>query len=570
MLSMSDNSAFERLSSGLSQYERLKLLEKIVPFNDAAEGALINPEKESETSARAEDTYARLPWYRRLWFFILGFFAGKAPLEMFVNSKVAEIGRGIDVLFPGMFDWQKMQLRRNFHDELKKLKEAARFFYTILDSGVTRNRGAFFVLWGSIEMRELHARLSEKTDPSNFAVDNPDTSDIKLRQMAIDYIENEMNNIDEESRRIMYEGAHAIVCLKQLSSFLFDRFIMSFTQSASDTDPVCPAALVKTQLVSLANILSSIKKTPSVTLLSSMFIFLMPEQSDKNDYNAESELQKFTSRAEKAVDTIRTFNSRVPLIRILRCVMRDTSYRPSELSGGEDWFVLFRKCWVENVTAQFNEFIKDRYRSRIQQFYSELFEDFVADPFGNIALNSGDEGIPVNMIQSLSYLLTFHKLIFMPIINVFIRPILIDGDFVRKENRTEFTEAYNVLIKLDDTIKSYTKRLEKSGDLGKRWEQIWADVNSITVRHRKTSVILEDVNEAVDAIVADARKAIKSMERILDGILYPAPGKSYDTLTNLAKISGKGAAFTDGMKEGLEKLRSISLLLEAAAELAGM
>ncbi|MDR0683787.1 MAG: DUF5312 domain-containing protein [Spirochaetaceae bacterium] len=567
---MSENSAFERLSSGLSQYERLKLLEKIVSFSDTTEGTLINQEKESEQPVKVEESYTRLPWYRRLWFFILGFFTGKTPLEMFINSQIAEIGRGIDLMFPEIFNWQKMQLRRNFQEELKKLKEAARFFYTILDSGINRNRGAFFVLWGSIEMRELHARLSEKTDPSNFAADNPDLSDIKLRQMAVNYVENEINNISEENRRIMYEGAHDIVCLKQLASFLFDRFIMSFNHSVSDPEPVCPAAIVNGQLVSLANILYSIKKSPSVTLLSSMFIFMMPEQNDKNTYDAESELQKFTLKAEKAIDVIRAFNSRVPLIRILRCVKRDTSYMPTEISGGEDWFVLFKKCWVENVTAQFNEFIKDRRRAKIQQLYSELFEDFAVEPFANIAYNNNDDGIPVNNIQSLSYIMIFHKLIFMPIINVFIRPILIDGDFVRKENRSEFTEAYNILIKLDDTIKNYTKRLEKSGDLGKRWEQIWADVNSITVRHRKTSVILEDVNEAVDAIVADARKAVKSMEKIIDGILYPSSGKPYDTLTNLPKISGKGTTFADGMKEGLEKLRLISILLETAAELASM
>jgi hypothetical protein len=567
---MSDNNAFERLSSGLSQYERLKLLEKIVSFSDTTEGSLINTEKEIEESVKAEETYTRLPWYSRLWFFILGFFTGKTPLEMFINSKIAEIGRGIDLMFPGMFYWQKMQLRKNFQDELKKLKEAARFFYTILDSGISRNRGAFFVLWGSIEMRELHARLSEQTEPSNFAADNSDLSDIKLRQMAVNYVENEINNISEENRRIMYEGAHTMVCLKQLASFLFDRFIMSFNQSASDTEPVCPAAIVRAQLVSLANILYSIKKSPSVTLLSSMFIFMMPEQNDKNSYDAENELQKFTLRAERAIDVIRTFNSRVPLISILRCVTHNTSYLPAEISGGEDWFVLFRKCWVENVTSQFNEFIKDRYRAKIQQLYSELFENFIMEPFANIVSDNNDEGIPVSNIQSLSYIMIFHKLVFMPIINVFIRPILIDGDFIRKENRSEFTEAYNILIKLDDTIKSYTKRLDKSGDLGKRWEQILADVDSIALRRRKISVILEDINEAVDAIVADARKAIKSMERIIDGILYPSSGKSYDTLTNLTKISGKGTTFADGMKEGLEKLRLISHLLEVTAELENM
>jgi hypothetical protein len=297
----------------------------------------------------------------------------------------------------------------------------------------------------------------------------------------------------------------------------------------------------------------------------------MPEHEEGDDYDMESELQKFTAKAEKAIEIIRTFHHRVPLVRILRCVLRDTSFTPMEITGGEDWFVMFRKCWNGNLTAQFNEFIKDRCRDKIQTLYDELFQDFIADPFENITSDkSDDEKIPVDNIQSLSYLLTFHKLIFMPLINVFIRPILIDGDFVRKENRMEFTESYNVLIKLDDTIKTYTKRLEKSGDLGKRWQQVLSDVYSITVRHRKTAVILEDINHDIDVIVNDARKSMSSMEKILDGILAPSPDKPYETLTNLAKISGKGTSFTDGLTDGLLKLRQVIRLLDSVAELRNM
>jgi hypothetical protein len=568
---MGDNGAFEKLSSTLTQYERLKLLESIGAFTDSRDVSFTADEIEAAPSMKAEDSYARLPWYKRLWYFIVGFFTGKSPLETFINGQIADIGRGIDITFPGMYDWQNVFLKQNFHTELTKLKEAARFFYSILDSSINRNRGAFFVFLGSIEMQELHALLSEKTEPSHFSAENPGIPYAKLKQMAVKYLEQEIDGIDESNRQIMYENAHTLVCLKQLSSFLFDRFIMSFNHIAGGTELVCPASAVKNQLVDINNILYSIKKPPSMTLLSAMFIFITPGHDQGDDYDMESELQKFTSRAEKAIEIIRTFYHRVPLVRILRCVMRNTTFMPTELSGGEDWFVMFRKYWIDNVIAQFNEFIKERCRDKIQMLYDGLFENFIADPFENITADKDDsEKIPVDNIQSISYLLTFHKLIFMPVINIFIRPILIDGDFIQKENRTEFTESYNILIKLDDTIKSYTKRLEKNGDLGKRWQQILTDVHSITLRRRKTAVILEDINHDADVIVSDSRKALAAMENILDGILAPAQDKPYNTLTNLAKISGKGTSFTEGLTEGLEKLRQMILLLKSVEELRGM
>jgi hypothetical protein len=568
---MGDNSAFEKLSSTLTQYERLKLLEKIGAFTDSQDVSFASAEKDAPPAVKAEDSYARLPWYKRLWYFIVGLFTGKSSLETYINGQIAEIGRGIDLVFPGMYDWQNNLLRQNFHTELVKLKEAARFFYSIFDSSMNRNRGAFFVFLGSIEMQELHARLSEKTEPSHFAAENPGIPYAKLKQMAVNYIEQEIDGISESHRQIMYENAHTLVCLKQLSSFLFDRFIMSFNQISGGTELVCPVAAVKNQLIDINNILYSIKKSPPLTLLSAMFIFITPGHDQGDDYDMESELQKFTARAEKAIEIIRTFYHRVPLVRILRCVLRDTTFIPVELPGGEEWFVMFRKYWIDNVIALFNEFIRERCRDKIQLLYDGLFEDFIADPFENITVDKDDdEKIPVDNIESLSYLLTFHKLIFMPLINVFIRPILIDGDFIQKENRTEFTESYNILIKLDDTIKTYTKRLGKSGDLGKRWQQVLSDVHSITLRRRKTAVILEDINHDINVIVSDSRKALTAMENILDGILDPAPGKPYNTLTNLAKISGKSASFTEGLTDGLGKLRQMILLLNSVAELRSL
>jgi hypothetical protein len=564
---MSNDTAFEKLSSSLPQYERLKLLEKIRTYPDTPEQMLISTDIESNPSEKPESIYSRLPWYKRCLFCILGFFSGKKSLDMFINFQIAEIGRGIDLIHPGVFYWQKCLLRQDCQSELKKLKEASRFFYGLFDSAISRNRGSFFVFLGSFEMSKLHAQMSEKTFPSNFAAENPGFTDTKLKQLAVNYVENEINNISEHNRDVMYEDAHMLICLKQLASYLYDRLIISFNQTAGGTEFTCPVAAVRNQIMTLNNILFSIKKTPSTTLLSAMFMFLIPDKSDDADYDTEKELQKFISHAERAVEVIRTFNQRVPLTRILRCCMCDTTYMPSEISGGEDWFILFRNKWVENVSSLFNEYIKDRLRLKIQDICTTLFGDVVIEPFENVSANDDGSAIPVDNIQSISYLLAFHKLIFMPAINVFIRPILIDGDFIKKENKIEFTEAYNVLIKLDDSIKNFTNRLRLSGDLGKRWNQISVDIQSVTVRRRKAAAILEEINNTVDDIVSDAQKALMSLKNILEGILYPERNVLYDSLTNLAKISGKGTSFTEGLEQGIEKLDDIILLLKELEEL---
>jgi hypothetical protein len=567
---MSSGNAFEKLSSGIPYDERLKLLERIGTFADTQDKSMMPADNDSSSLEKPETLYLRLPWYKRLLFSILGFFTGKNSLDVFINSKVADMGRNIELLYPGMFFWQKSMLRQNFQIELKKLKEAARFFYGVFDSNISRNRGSFFVFLGSFEMQELHAKLSEKTVPANFAADNPGFPDTKLRQMAVNYVENEINNIGEKDRNVMYADAHTLICLKQLSSYLFDRFIISFNQTTADTELVCPAMSVKKQLMSLNDILFSIKKTPSSTLFSAMLMFLLPERDEDGSYDIEKKLQRLTSHAEKAFEAIRTFNHRVPITGILRCAMRDTRYAPSELSGGEDWFVLFRNSWIESVTHNFDEYIKERIRIRISEFCLLLFNDAEIESFEDLTVPEENPGLHIENFQILSYLLTFHKVVFMPIINVFIRPILIDGDFIKKENKVEFTEAYNILIKLDDTIKTFINRLKQSGDLGKRWKSIDTDIQSVTVRHRKTTIILEEINHTADNIISDAQKALVSLKNILEGFIHPEKNMEYNSLANLQKVGGKVHNFMEGLEKGIEKLDQVISLLEELGRLKEM
>ncbi|GHV83946.1 hypothetical protein AGMMS50212_12860 [Spirochaetia bacterium] len=562
MSEIAGKSNFERLTSGLAQEDKYKLLEKIRANTALSEHPLHDEQDSPAAGENSNIQYARLPWYRKFLYLILGFFTNRSSMDVFVNAIVAEAGRSLELQYPGMYDYQQCVLKQDFQNELKKLKDAARFFYTALDSSVNRDAGAFFIFLGSIEMKSIHKALVEGTDPSIFAQEHPELSYSKITRMALNFIEKQLEEISIEQRNVMYQNTRSLLCLKQLSSFLFDRFILSFNQRKQDITPICPVGVVKAQLVQLNNILYSLKNTPSITLLSSMFVFIMQEHENEEGFDEDTEMQKFTSRAEKAIDVIRTFNRRVPIVRILRCAIRDMSYLPTELSGGEDWYTKYREAWIKNVTIQFNEFIKDRRMSQIEKLSKQLFNDYVLMPFNNVKVDYDDDGIPINGYKAVTSLLIFHKLIFMPEINIVLRPILINGEFVKAENRTEFTEAYNVLIKLDDTIKNLMDNISTGGDWGKRWGQIIQDVQSLTVRKRKFQMIQEEITTTVKTIIDEAVSSLIAMNSILTGLVTPIDGGKYDGLTNLTAIAGKGTVFMDGLNAGLEKLKAIIQLME--------
>ncbi|MDR2841905.1 MAG: DUF5312 domain-containing protein [Spirochaetaceae bacterium] len=557
---MPENNTFERLSSNLPQDDKLKLLEKIKSKTEISERQLID-ESETETHGNNKKEFAELSWFKKIIYYIMGFFTGKNAQEVFLNSLCAESGRAVELEFPGIYDYQNNLLKQDFQTELKKLKEAARFFYGALDSSVNQSYGEFFLFLGSVEMPEIHKVLLENTDPAMIAAENPGMSFSKLRRAAINIVEEKTGEISEDKRDIMYQNARSVLCLKQLSSFLFDRLLLSFNQRSTASGIFCPIMAVKPQMISLNNILFSIKATPSINLLSSMFVFIMNEHENEDGFDVDSEMEKFLSRAETAIDTIRTFNRRIPLTRILRCASKDLKLVPIELSGGEDWFVKFRDTWKKKVNDAFDSFVIERRKEHINNLTVSLFGEYKIEPVENLQSEENEDGIPLNEGRSIEILFAFHKLIFMPEINIVLRPILINGEFDKKENKTKFTESYNTLIKLDDTLKTLTAKLSVNGEFGKRWEHLNSDIESVPVRKRKTQIFFEEVIGNIETILNDTQDALHDMRDVISGIINPALDSDYGTLSNLAKICGNGNSFMTALTNGMNKIEQMIILV---------
>jgi hypothetical protein len=186
----------------------------------------------------------------------------------------------------------------------------------------------------------------------------------------------------------------------------------------------------------------------------------------------------------------------------------------------------------------------------------------------NMYSDSNPLGLSVKGTYGLSFLQTFYSVVFMGEINRIIRPILIDGEFQKRENRTEFTECYNNLIKLDDLIKRFDRDISPAGDYGKRYAQAKADMSSLPVKRRKVQIVMEEASADAAKILIQTREAMQGMVRILGGVIGKKD-ENYDALSNLSRM-GKGTTFVEAITECIEQFnKSLKLLEEIDAMEAG-
>jgi hypothetical protein len=558
---MAEDKTLNRLVSELTLEERQNLLEKLKAQSNLS-GDLLYEVKEESVPVKSDEQYVKLPWYYRLFYFILSFFESKSPIKVYEDSQVGKLGREIDARSPGLYDHQRAYLLPEFFRLITDLKEGARFFFTALDASFNRDKGSFFAFLGSLEMGEVHRRLQTETDPNVIAEKFPKASAAELRQTAFRVMEDAFAGITEAQRNIMYHNTRSLYCLKELSTFLFDRIIMAFGFESAASGQVCSINVVRELLYSLNNILFSLRAPPPLTLLESLFIFLLQEKAGEPDFDISRDMRSLLTRAENSLVTIRTFNAQVPLTLLLRCANRDMGLSPQEISGGEDWFLVYREYWKRHIEMLFADYMRFRRQRELVNSFRYFFKGANLKVLDNVVSDTNPDGLPIPEAMSLSFLLTFYTAVYMSDINKILRPILIDGEFYKRENRTEFTESYNELIKLEDEIKKFEMDISPAGDYGKRYIQARQDMSSLPIKRRKIQLVLQDASGKAQKIIEHVRTAIRVMINVLNGILKKDGEGKYDGLGNMSHLAGRSPAFVNGISDSVQQFQKTLQLLD--------
>jgi hypothetical protein len=269
-------------------------------------------------------------------------------------------------------------------------------------------------------------------------------------------------------------------------------------------------------------------------------------------------------KAESALDRIRSFNARLPLGDLLRLVSGDPGYIPRELPGGEDWLAIYKTFWRERIEASIHDW-------RAEHRNKELLEEiaaFVGDPgprgFKNISREEKADAPTLQLTLALVFLDAFHRGPFVRELSRPLKLILVDGEFYRKDNRLEFTDAYDGLVHIPEFLSALDARMGPEGEIGVAWLAAKNEIAAAPVKRRKMQTVARGAEEEVERIIRREGSALKTMFLILQGILKGEAGGRYDSLANLSYIDGKSnKEFLRSLDKAKDRCeRALSLLSE--------
>ncbi|OHE70728.1 MAG: hypothetical protein A2Z99_05290 [Treponema sp. GWB1_62_6] len=568
---------FDRLVAELPVDERREFLSRLEALGTLSSAPLFAEENLSER-VELEKRFGECSWYYRLYLGIMSTFKGKPAIKVFEDRLIGKLSVRIETRYPGIYDNRRGAFLAGFRDELLSLKDSARFFYEALDGSVGRDRAAFFAFLASIEFDFLHSRFETEADPYAIAEASPGFSESEVRVQANRALESILQSIDDDQRRRMYRNVRSLSCLREIASFLFDRVLSSFSGTAPaallpSAGTNCPAYLILDQLKVLNDALFSFDFPPSMTLMESVFLFDLQEKMGERDFDMMGETRKMLEQAEEALGRIRAFNKRLPLTAIIRCASRDLEYVPQAVTGGEDWFPVFRDFWRKKMEDRFLSFVHDRRLSQLAEALGTYFRgkdvpplEHAVPPSAKYRKELGPDLIVIRSAFALRFLAGFYSTVFLGEINRALKPVLIDGEFYKRENRTEFTDAYNEILKLGDAVRLFDSRLGPQGDLGSRWEAAQKEMAQVAVKRRRLLAVAKEIDDEAGLVVGRAVKAMRSLQSILAGIISGEAGGRYDSLANLGALSGRSGSFIPILENALQRIeKAVQLLGEIEA-----
>ena len=528
---MAEKNSFDQLVSGLSSDERKEMLQKM-------QGAGGDPEQESlapidlggDESISFEVQLKNESIFFRLWLWIKSLITNTPSETLFNDYKVAEIARNIERAAPDVIDYKRKLLVSTFFNRLTDLKKCADFFKPYCS--LIDNEGDFYVFLGTLGMPQIAEQMSNDVDPYSIPLEQgakPEQRVTLLRRM-----DDVMANIPTDQKATMYACARGSEWLAQFVKLPFNRFLAQFS-SVVEGEYTCSFKNAETEITEFARVLCNGLNIPK-EVLESLYLYYQENGHKKTEATATDSAEEFIERAHNQLSMMHGFLTAVPMRSVGRVVRGDVRWSPDNFTGAEDWFVKYKMGWKklfdQKWEARSNDCKKEILRQSLKKYFDR--DKFPLLPDRPWASFWGDLHFRYELTGG--FLCWYFREQF-PTHELTLKTVMTEGNFMQKDNRTEFTEAFNEYVQVSIGLETVRRNCESGGEVGALFKKL---ENERTLQsQQKAEQTMHSCESDIGHLLYKFGEASRRMTLVMAGICGVSSDSRYDSLTNMDELGGK-------------------------------
>ena len=552
---------FDKLVSELSSKERKELLQKI-------EKSLSLPDEpihyldEQDDVVNVRDVYQSLSLLDKFIILLRSLFTRQNKYILTEVYLVKIKKRDLEKKLPGYFSFAEDKINGPFCKDLIRIRQSVYVFRNALNSifSVPQIKKEFYAFIGSLFLESFQAQLSAETDPWDIWRKNPDNRVEMIKSEGDNRFEQLFASLPKEDIRNIINNVRSLNILYNIGLFPFESVINLFPQIGENEYGSCYLYDIENSLGELINRLFSLNTSPQTQAVKAVFLFYFQDQIADRNFDLEKELTARLSLAKEAINIIRDFIAKYDLKDLMKIVSGNINYKLSLTGSGDDWLRIYREFWRERINARFRDFSNEREKVTKVQELSNLWGVKEINQLPRYKNNFYGDNITLLFPYTLGSFKVFFERVFPEKIYYCLNSVLIDGKFYKKENRKDFDDTFNDLLKFPDKIKGFVKKLDSDGEIAGEITRTNETVPSPSLRLKKITELFYNYDRDLKYLFDNVFKVLNKIRNLLEGILL-GNGGPYDTLSNLNDIGGINN------KQFIKDLNEITLILKRSYQI---
>ena len=491
-------------------------------------------------------------FFYRFFLWLRGIIEKRSSEKIYNEDVIASMARRLNRDHPGIVNHRNGLLDTVFYEHLKALKSAADFFkpyFAIIDD----SPGDFYVFLSSFVAPELSEKINSEADPFSLDYSAEPTND--TRAMLLKNLDNILKNIDAGSKSDMYTAVSAVNWLRQFTRLPYIHFTSQFT-NLTGSNYTCPYRNAVNDYAAFAAVFTNIIPVKS-EVLEAMLMFSQKKDLTKNaqDKDIERTVKEFLSKTNQYFASIQSFISSVPILKTGKIINADYDWLPGNIEGVEAWFPNFRSHWRKIIDVRWGDWLRERKKKNLENY---LKNDFGLSEFPVLTYRPWQAlwmRVPFSCELTGGFMSWFSENAYDNMIQT-LNEVMMEGVFVRNENRIEYSEGLNLFVQSVSQIRELTDRLAPEGEFGALFDEFATSrLRSFQVQNQIDSMMATTESEIKDS-VRKFSKGSRMMDKCLNGILSDEKDGVHDGLQNLGTIKGsQNRAWKDRLRNIWETLK---------------
>ncbi|GMO57648.1 MAG: hypothetical protein Ta2A_03130 [Treponemataceae bacterium] len=557
---------FRSLVSGMEDDERKDLLQKVagkpseldqLPIDE--ENIVIADKQKNRQKSRQEhlrDITTKLKsesLFRRIYFWFKSVFSNSTPAAVYTDYLIENIADRIEWKAPGLLSFKRGRFLTAMYTYLISMRDAAVFFRPLI-AAIDYDVGAFYVFACRRVIPDFERKYNESIDPQWLSNDTELTP--QLRVILLQKLEDMLSSMTDTDKNRLSELFQSFLLIRQIGVMPFKRFSAMFVKQGNQQ--VCLFPEVRAEVTNIAKVVCG-----SSVINDSLLDIL-------NDYYAEAEKaapadvrrpQDFLEHGNKHFSAINNFLSHVPMNLVGAVVYYDIEWMPPAPEIVDNWLSVLKSRWRDILNESWDATVL---RRRGLEFGRKINEAFNTELEKAPVLANRPWTIFSSVRFKDDYPIGFLDMYFSSMYVNYrecLNTLAVEGEFLKVENRIEFTESLS-------TIKNEIAAL---GDLNRRLMNGTGEYSETLshlkvqnmVNKKKLDVTMQKISSATSKIISNTTAAFMAISSVLGGVFSDKRNPQYLGMSNTKTIQGtSNAEFMQELTEANASITAALLILQ--------